>query len=426
VTLVSIAAIAAAVLVPVALTIGFSKQLTPEHRLLPLPASACKLIIGFQASTPLHAAASDALPADVAGQVTSWVTLRSSRVHVATFRNGAALKRALAALQTNNNINFAIMDFQVVPDRQVTAIIDPDQLFDIAQGKNRHLLQHPPSQGNCSTSSGSPAASSHSQTPQAAISGTSRSTPSAAFNKVSSQRLAKRKAKRWLTSLNNKAAAKPAEVPATMLQSQKPGRLLQAEEQQGNQEYLQPALFGSSQGRADETAASSDLLHAAAFLQAVAQFEQRKQQVAMGGFDECSSPQQKQKPQKDSSCSCSSCSSTDTVKEHALGNSSSRSNGRQLQQQPKALNATANQQQQQQPPKQQKRAAGVAWYLASDAIQAAQAWNSSIGRFGNRNGHAPCSLLCKALSPDGVAADFVWSWPLTNLQLLQVCCQLLV
>jgi len=123
------------------------------------------------------------------------------------------------------------------------------------------------------------------------------------------------------------------------------------------------------------------------------QEEQEEQQAAARfghrGIGNSNSLQQKQQLPQPASCSSICSEKTGIDDQHAEGivghsrcSCSGQSNGRQLQQQ--------------QPKEQvQKGAAGVAWYLAADAIQAAQAWNSSIGRF-DKNSEALWSCCCAA------------------------------
>jgi hypothetical protein len=150
--------LATGVLVPVAVTVGFKQDIPPVYRVLQQPKPSHRLVFAFTSSA-LAATARDVLPAHVASEVISWTALASSGIHVAAFSEPQAMQQALAHLagagntspsrslmQSSNSssnwtLKYALSDFKLVTDRQVTQVVDPMQLFDLAKTQTRVILQ---------------------------------------------------------------------------------------------------------------------------------------------------------------------------------------------------------------------------------------------------------------------------------------------
>jgi hypothetical protein len=150
--------LATGVLVPIAVTVGFKQDIPPVYRVLQQPKPSHRLVFAFE-SAALAATARDVLPTHVASEVLSWTALASSGIHVAAFSEAQAMQQALAhlagagntspsrsLLQSSNSssswtLKYALSDFKLVTDRQVTKVVDPMQLFDLAKQQTRAILQ---------------------------------------------------------------------------------------------------------------------------------------------------------------------------------------------------------------------------------------------------------------------------------------------
>jgi hypothetical protein len=141
--------VVAGVLVPLAVTVGLKSDMPPAYRVLAPPAPAARLVFAFQ-SGALAQAASDALPPHLADRVLSWSALPSSGVHVAAFADAATLQEALgtlsaAAADSSSNssrvLTYALSDFRLLPDRRLTHLVDPMELYELARTQSRQLQQ---------------------------------------------------------------------------------------------------------------------------------------------------------------------------------------------------------------------------------------------------------------------------------------------
>jgi hypothetical protein len=89
--------------------------------------------------------------------VDAWSALPSSGIHVASFATADAMQQALAHLSGTSStpparhllqdssrstwaLKYAVTDFKLLTDRQVTQVVDPMQLFDLAKQQSRVLL----------------------------------------------------------------------------------------------------------------------------------------------------------------------------------------------------------------------------------------------------------------------------------------------
>lgn len=160
ITLLVLGLLATGVLVPIAVTVGFKQDIPPVYRILQQPQRSHRLVFAFESSA-LAASAADVLPPHLASQVSSWSALQSSGIHVAAFSDVLALQQALAHLASIGNtspprsllesgnsssssawgLKYALSDFRLVADRQVSQVVDPMQLFDMAREQTRTLLQ---------------------------------------------------------------------------------------------------------------------------------------------------------------------------------------------------------------------------------------------------------------------------------------------
>lgn len=150
--------LATGVLVPIAVTVGFKQDIPAVYRVLQQPKPSYRLVFAFE-SAALAATARDVLPAHLASEVLSWTALASSGIHVAAFSEAQAMQQALAHLvaagntsparslmQSSNSssswtLRYALSDFKLVTDRQVTQVVDPIQLFELAKQQTRAILQ---------------------------------------------------------------------------------------------------------------------------------------------------------------------------------------------------------------------------------------------------------------------------------------------
>lgn len=157
ITLLVLGLLATGVLVPIAVTVGFKQDIPPVYRVLQQPQPSHRLVFAFQSSA-LAATAADVLPPHLASQVSSWSALPSSGIHVAAFSDAPALQQALthlagagntspsrSLLESGNSsawgLKYALSDFRLLADRQVSQVVDPMQLFDMAREQTRTLLQ---------------------------------------------------------------------------------------------------------------------------------------------------------------------------------------------------------------------------------------------------------------------------------------------
>jgi hypothetical protein len=153
--------LATGVLVPIAVTVGFKQDIPPVYRFLQQPQPSHRLVFALESSA-LAASAADVLPPHLASQVSSWSALQSSGIHVAAFSDAQALQQALthlasvgstspprSLLESGNSsrssssawgLKYALSDFRLVADRQVSQVVDPMQLFDMAREQTRTLL----------------------------------------------------------------------------------------------------------------------------------------------------------------------------------------------------------------------------------------------------------------------------------------------
>ena len=154
-----------AVLVPVWQVLGLQAAALPDFQLLRAPAPSHRLLFAYEGQAA-RAAPADALPPALAAQVTHWVVLPSSGLHVATFGSGEPMQRALAALAASEGLRYAVADFELLPDRRASKVVDPDELWQLSQLAGRQLLGAEPRGRRSSSSRRSSRRSSSRRRPQ--------------------------------------------------------------------------------------------------------------------------------------------------------------------------------------------------------------------------------------------------------------------
>lgn len=327
---------AAAVLVPVALIIGFShRRPTATQTTLPQPPAAFKIIFAFNNS--IQPTAASILPTAIAEQVTQWVVLPSSRIQVAAFSSLLAMQQALAALANTTSLKYAVADFHLTADRTVSSLVNPDKLLELSKLPARHLMQEPKN-AESATSQGAT---------QLSTAGRVVAVPKASrLVATHKQRLAERKARRQLLPSGRSSASVHTPYTArTHSQSLK-------EMAAGTTQQLDP--FSCSSTGCMSVPATS---HVAAATNPCS-------------MDEVSS---------------SRASGTLCARTHWRNSSSAGAAGmmhwqRQLKQYQEPPPPPEPQPQQRQAVTQPQRGgSGVAWYLADPALNTKQAWNITYG-----------------------------------------------
>lgn len=335
--------VTAAVLVPIALITGVNhRRPAATQRTVPQPATAHKILFAFKNLT-IYPKAASIFSTAIAEEVTQWVVLPSSRVHVAAFSNHLAMQQALAALSNTASLKYAMADFHLVADRGANRLINPDQLLELSKElPARHLLQQ--------TGSAKTAASQHATKINTA--GRHVNVPQASrLVATHKQRLAERKARRQLLSQQRSLAA--AHLPSTArthqhsLDGAAPG-------------MQQPETFGCTStgctpllGMSDEAAALSPCTAG-----------QHLNSRAYGTL----------------------CADSRWINSSIVGVTASRRQQRQLKQYQEPPPPPEPQPQQRQALIQPQRGGtGVAWYLADPALQTKAAWNITYGKSHDKN-----------------------------------------
>lgn len=352
--------VSVSVLVPIHLIVGFTpRRPLAASTVLQSPTAACKLVFALR-QTDLQTA-SEIFHEQLTQQITEWIALPSSGIHVATFGSHEAMRQAAAQLAASTELRYLVSDFHLEADRKLQSIVNPDKLLELSSSA-RNLLQQ--KQGLASTEPANQPGSiaKHTVADQATV-------PSASRLAVThSRRLAERKAKRRLLGQQRQLVGSHV-APLTARQGQ-----------QLQQRWVYTSSF-NVRYNADDC------------LTAGCASNRTTSATAATLKDPCGSVQH--------SGMLINCTASDG------DNSSQQRRLQQYQEQPPSPEPQPQQRQAVVQP--QRGGSGVAWHLLDPALKAKEAWNITYGEFSSE-------IYCCSLSKRSSVFKYVCPVTVSSLR----------